>query len=123
MSADTIRPSESSGPTGSEGVAARAARVREFFRDDWSRLRTLIMRLEEQSWQHAGGLSSASRSFPEPVENSAGTGGAASATRPGLRVTSETRTVEKSPADQAGRLNELARMLEQRIRSETAGRK
>lgn len=109
----------------SSGCAGeKAARVREYFRDDWSRLRSLIMRLEEQSWQPAGGPATAeSLAASERVPDNDQMSRLAPVDPPRKSGSVDAEPVENSCTDQVGTLTELARKLEQRIRTATARRR
>lgn len=87
-----------------EQVAEWKADVKHFFADDWSRLRTLIMDLEEESWtdDSASELGRViSRDHIRPV-----------------RETEDRHSLkEDEPRPAANRLSDLAAQIERRLRN------
>lgn len=102
-----------------ESVKCRASRraaesreeVQSFFSDNWTRLRSLIMQMEEQSWEQDGSqkLSPTSPAFASSHSETGVTSDNSLVTKPDSRT-------GNADAGAADRLTELARQIDQRIR-------
>lgn len=111
--------SESAKCRASRRVAERREEVQSFFSDNWSRLRSLIMHMEEQAWQHDGPTE---RTAKKPLLVS---GESARVVIDDSRepAASEERLSDDFGGGSTDRLAELARQIDQRIRINLAQRK
>lgn len=101
-----------SGSLSSVRVAAWAAETRSFFSRDWTRLRSLILRLEEESWNGTGDAAASASAFRQGTRSAEPVSAADEA-----GDTSGERADLSQDSAITDRLSELARHLEARIRT------
>lgn len=108
---DTTSETEVTRSRSAKRVSEWKAELQTFFRDDWSRLRSLILQLEEQTW------------YPDPASLPPVSGSGNRVSPPGIdellqSAAGRPESVEESDeaAPSEDRLNELARRLEQQLR-------
>ena len=103
----------------SERVAAWMQDVQSFFAEDWSRLRTLMLELEEESWNSDSTIQLIHMPAPCGVVNTEPTGVSESSSM--QHNGSTTNSAVRPPTKD--RLSELAEHIERRLQTATAAGK
>lgn len=110
---DSVPPWEATRHRTARQVQEWKTEVQTFFRDDWNRLRQLIMQLEEQTWYPGPASGSGSRPGDGPINHEDTVPDLSSAARE-LRLASQ-RQVDES-GQSSDRLVDLSRRIEQQLR-------